>query len=454
MPWPVWRKPQNLVLAAVLATLLGLNWLAFDLNTRVARTDVAIAALADAGGGGADAARPGRLDAQRQQALGKLRTQLDDELHQVNFVIGAAMAGNFLLLLFVLFGYRFSANAKTAPADARRRRQAGVVGPAPLDDMSKLLQSSSDYADAYMVVQRFGAGSFPGFGGALYLAQEPGGQLDIKAEWEQRAGSSRSFAPADCWAIRRGEAYLAAGPADMACRHMQQTPPAPSLCVPVMGQGVALGVLLLEDSAQSGSLASVRAAAQNFAGQIGLALANMRLRETLRDLSVRDSHTGLFNRHYMEESLKREVAAAQRKSRPLAAAICELNQFERFKASFGADAGDFALREIAQLINKHIRSSDIACRYGKDQIALVFPEAPLEGVVMRSKQLREAIFALNLEYFDRKLDKVSVSIGIALFPQHGKTAADLLQQAESALASAKVVGNNRVQVANTGADQD
>jgi diguanylate cyclase (GGDEF)-like protein len=456
MQWSPWRKPQNLVIAAAVAALLGMSWLAFDLSARVATSNDAISALADAEGEGAapaEAARAVRSKAQRRQALHRLRAQLDEDLLQLKFAIGGAMAGNMLLLLFVVLDHREPMRAAPAQPAARRRDQPGAAGPALFEDMSKLLQSASDYADAYQVVQRCATEVFAGCSGALYIAQEPAGQFELSAQWGQSSDRSSSFAPADCWAIRRGEAYLAAGPADMACAHMRQPPLAPSLCVPVMGQGAALGVLLVEDHAQSGVLESMRAAAKHFAGQIGLALANMKLRETLRNLSVRDTDTGLFNRRYMEESLKREIATAQRKSRPLAVAICELNQFERFKAGFGGDAGDFALREIAQLINKQIRSSDIACRYGKGQIALVFPEAPLEGVVMRTNQLREAVFALDLEHFGRRLDKLSVSFGVALFPQHGKTSAELLRQAEAALAGAKEFGNNRVQIAGAGAKQ-
>ena len=361
------------------------------------------------------------------------------------------MAGNVLLLLLVALGGRGDTGARPAHGSGERQDSApGTASPVLLDDMSRLLQSSIDYADAYQVVQRCAAGLFAGCSGALYLAEEPGGPLDLKQEWGRPAGSSSHFAAADCWALRRGEAYLAAGASDIACRHLREPRQAHSLCVPIMAQGSAVGILLLEDAAQSAALASVRALAKNFAGQIGLALANMKLQETLRNLSVRDPLTGLFNRRYMEESLTREISAARRKSRPLGVAICDLNQFTRFNATYGRDAGDYALREIAQLINKHIRASDIACRYGKDEIALILPEAPLEGVVMRTNQLREAIFALDLEHFGRRLEKISASFGVALFPHHGTSSGELLQQAALALASAREFGNNRVQVASVG----
>lgn len=410
--WSVWLQPQNLAFTAVAAAVLGLNAFALDLTQRLA-----------AAGEAPD---------------------------QASFVLAGATAGNILLLLLTFLRYRALVRAPPAPAQAASPSGASgkeAAGPALLEEMSKLLQSSIDYADAYRVVQTCAAGLFKDCSGALYLAGETGTELQLKLSWGKAAGSRASFEPADCWAVRRGEAYLAEGTSDIACPHMQQALAVPSLCVPVIGQGRVLGVLLLEDPAQSGVLGAVRAVAKRFANQIGLALANMRLQETLRELSVRDALTGLFNRRYMEESLKREIATAKRKSRPLGVALCDLNQFKHFNDTFGRDAGDYALRQVAELINKHIRSSDIACRYEQDEIALVFPEAPVAGVVMRARQLREAIFAMHLEYFGKPLDKIAVCFGVAVFPDHGNTAAELLREAQRALARAKEFGNERVQIA-------
>jgi len=408
----VWLQPQNLAFAAVAVIVLGLNAFALDLAYR----------LATAG----------------------------DALAQVSIALASATAGNLLLLLLTFLRYCSQVRARPAPAQAESPRTAAgreTAGPALLEEMGKLLQSSTGYADAYRVVQTCATSVFADCSGALYLAVETGTQLELKVSWGKAAGSRANFEPAECWAIRRGEAYLTEGASDIACPHMQQPLAAPSLCVPVLGQGRVLGVLLLEDPARSGALGAVRAVAKSFANQIGLALANMQLQETLRNLSVRDPLTGLFNHRYMEESLKREIATAKRKSRPLGIALCDLNQFKRFNDTFGRDAGDYALRQVAELINKHIRSSDIACRYEQDEIVLVFPEAPLAGVVMRARQLREAIFAMHLEYFGKPLEKISVSFGVAVFPDHGNTSAELLHQAHCALALAKEFGNDRVQVA-------
>jgi diguanylate cyclase (GGDEF)-like protein len=421
--WSYLQRPQNLAFVLVVAALFGITLRALYLADRLAQTSASV----------------GRGDL------------LLSNLDALTSVLWTLMAGIVLLMVIAFVNYRSHVSQRpvTGAVSGRGRAPSGTSGgeAALLGDSSRLLQSSVNFEDAFRVVPRCAAALFAGWSGALYLLQEPGDKLEIKASWGRKAGSRSSFEAAECWALRRGEAYLAAGAAAIACAHMQQPLRSASLCVPIMAQGSVLGMLLLENDATGGIPDSLRPAAENFSGQIGLALANMKLQSTLRNLSVHDPLTGVFNRRYMEESLNREIASAQRKSRPLGVAICNLDRFSRFNDAFGRGAGDFALREIAQLIHKHIRSSDIACRYGGDEIALIFAEAPLEAVVMRANKLRETIFALDLEYFGRPLGKISASFGVALLPQHGKTSIHLLREAERAVKIAKTSGGNRVEIA-------
>ena len=440
MRWTDWRKPQGLVVAAALAALIALTWLAVGVADRVAAAALILEQAYPAAG-------RSEADARQAQARARLMIELRRDLRELKFAVAGAMAGNILLLLFAILGYRLDFGERPAALRTQdRARSDAHARPALLDDLSRLLQSSIDYADAYQVVERCAAGIFAPCGGALFLSLQAGGEFALKAAWGASTHSRERFASADCWAVRRGDAYLAAASLDPVCAHMQP-PHVPSLCVPVMGQGAVLGVLVLEDASQPGVLESLRPAAKSFANQIGLAFANMNLQRTLRDLSVRDPLTGLFNRRYMEESLNREIASARRKGRTLGVAICALNQLKRFNETFGPAAGDFALREIAQLVLKQIRSSDIACRYGDAEFVLILPEAPLEAALMRANQLRNAVYALNLEHFGRRLEKLSASFGVALFPQHADDAAKLLRQAQLALAKAGEFGNGRVQSA-------
>ena len=362
-----------------------------------------------------------------------------------------AMAAALLLAFVAVIDILVRSGQRSAQ---RRRRHDGeaaavaaAVRPGPLGELGSLLQSGVDYDGVYQVLQRGVPGLFPQCSGVLYLAGEPDKQFAVGTSWGKEVGSGNAFAAGDCWAVRKGEAQFTARSAAVACPHLDQPIEAPSLCVPVKAQGSVLGMLLLVDHSESGVVDGLRPLATDVANALGMSIANLKLRETMRDLSVRDDLTGVFNRRYLEESLKREIATAQRKSRSLGVAICDVDGFERFNATYGREAGDHALRQIAQLVNARIRSSDIAARYGGGQIALVLPEAPLEGVLMRANHLREAVFALDLKHFDRALGKLSVSFGVALYPLHGKTAAELLRLAQAALGRAKAAGRNRVEAA-------
>jgi diguanylate cyclase (GGDEF)-like protein len=217
--------------------------------------------------------------------------------------------------------------------------------------------------------------------------------------------------------------------------------------VPIVAQGNVLGILHVER--HNGHLIAPAEAslANNLATQIALAMASVKLRDTLRNLSVRDPLTGLFNRRYMEESLQREIATAQRKNRPLALVILDLDYFKKFNDTFGHEAGDFLLREVGGLLSRKSRVGDVACRFGGEEFVMIYPEAEPQIAVQLAQQLREAIYAVQPQHFGRSLGQISASFGLAFFPTHGNTVDELLRAADKALYEAKAAGRNRVEVA-------
>jgi diguanylate cyclase (GGDEF)-like protein len=151
----------------------------------------------------------------------------------------------------------------------------------------------------------------------------------------------------------------------------------------------------------------------------------------------------------MEESLQREIATSQRKSRPLALVILDLDHFKNFNDTFGHEAGDMLLREVGTLLARKSRVGDIACRFGGEEFVVIYPEAQPEIVIQLANQLREAIFALQLQHFGRSLGQISASFGLAFFPTHGSTTDELLRAADKALYEAKAAGRNRIEVAKS-----
>lgn len=163
---------------------------------------------------------------------------------------------------------------------------------------------------------------------------------------------------------------------------------------------------------------------------------------------MRDPLTGLYNRHYMEETLEREIRRAERRYASLGVIMLDIDQFKRFNDSSGNAAGDTLLQELSGFLMGHIRGEDIACRYGDDEIALILPDASLDGARGRADDLRKRIKALELSHHGQPLGPVTVSMGVAVFPDHGHTGAELLRAAGAALHEAKAEGRDRVVVSS------
>jgi len=223
-----------------------------------------------------------------------------------------------------------------------------------------------------------------------------------------------------------------------------------------MAHGEGIGVLYLNSgSNECGSdertgkqpLDSTVRLAKVLAESTALALANLNLREVLRAQSIRDPLTGLFNRRYMEESLERELSRATRKKQPLSVAMLDVDHFKHFNDSFGHDAGDTLLCEIARVFRTTLRAEDIICRYGGEEFAMILPDAPLPSIQGRIEQLREKVRDTIAQHRGQPLDRVTVSIGIATYPEHGTTSETLLRAADAALYQAKAQGRDRVVLA-------
>jgi diguanylate cyclase (GGDEF)-like protein len=187
--------------------------------------------------------------------------------------------------------------------------------------------------------------------------------------------------------------------------------------------------------------------AMAFAESVSLALANLRLRETLRMQSIRDPLTTLFNRRYMEEFFDREMKRATRSQRPIGVILCDLDHFKRYNDTFGHDAGDTLLKETAALLRNLVRGDDIACRYGGEEFLLLMPDASIEITCRRAESLRNTVANLHVEHLGQPLGPVTLSAGVAIFPDHGQTTGSLLRAADQALYSAKHSGRNRVVLA-------
>jgi diguanylate cyclase (GGDEF)-like protein len=229
--------------------------------------------------------------------------------------------------------------------------------------------------------------------------------------------------------------------------------------IPIRVEDDLVGVLVIERAkpyAFSQEDLNVFTAAAN---QAGLALGRARLLHStrqqlaeiellqaqLREQAIRDALTGLFNRRYMQETLPRELARARRDNSPLSIMIMDLDHFKRVNDTHGHRAGDHLLQALAELLKRHTRAGDIVCRYGGEEFVIIMPGAELSNCQQRGEQLRADVAALHVRYSGKDLN-VTISIGIAAYPLHGKSGEEILIMADRALYQAKQLGRNRIVV--------
>ena len=318
-----------------------------------------------------------------------------------------------------------------------------------LSRTAELLQSCTLRSEAYAIVRETGARLFPDSSGSLFIYRESRDLLEHATSWSDQRTPAATLAPEDCWALRLGSPHFVAPTGAIRCQHAHEDTES-YVCMPVQGQGQILGLLHIAVDVSPSTMRPARDTEQRvraMTDRIGPALANLKLRDALREMALRDGLTGLYNRRYLEDAFSRELHRAERSGQPVAVVMVDIDHFKAFNDKFGHDAGDFVLSAVARTITKSIRPSDIACRYGGEELAIVLPDASLECAVERAGQMRLAIQATNLTHLGQSLPAPTASFGVAVYPANGTEPADLLKAADQALYRAKKEGRDRVCVA-------
>lgn len=319
-----------------------------------------------------------------------------------------------------------------------------------LAQMGEFLQACRTVAEAYQVIAQTAPQLFPRESGAFYVLNPSRNLLEAVALWGERTPKEEVFIPEECWALRFGRMHIAERKdADLVCAHVSADT-APYLCVPMLAHGEIMGILHITGNGErlqerdGAGLEAKRLLISSVAKQVGMALSNLRLRETLRNLSIRDPLTNLFNRRYMEESLERELVRAERKGSGLGIIMIDLDHFKRFNDAFGHEVGDALLRNFGAFLQRNIRGSDIACRYGGEEFTVIMPEASLEAIRQRAEHLRAGVQEIRVDGAHHRTGEITISLGVAISPDHGTSVETLLQAADAALYRAKRTGRNRV----------
>ncbi len=313
-----------------------------------------------------------------------------------------------------------------------------------LGELDNLLAASENTEEASAVITKMASSLLAGHSGALSLLNASRNLYTTLSHWGDEWLGEQAFSPTDCWALRRGQEHVSdKSTPNPECQHLPEDLKAPVLCVPLMAQGETLGVMHIMAGASGKIEDNTRRLAASLAEHTSLALANLRLRDALRFQSVRDPLTGLFNRRYLEESLEREIARAERRETQVAVMMLDLDHFKRFNDAFGHEAGDYVLKQLGLSMKSFVRKEDIACRFGGEEFTFILPDTDRQTALRRAEEFCERIRTLDLRFHDKSLGVVTVSIGVAGYPQHGAIPEALLHTADTALYRAKKEGRDR-----------
>ena len=290
-------------------------------------------------------------------------------------------------------------------------------------------------------------------GGAITLIKSSRNRLDLLTQWGEQWRGSEHFEPNECWSLLKGHThYSYEDGLEIRCAHSAKESDMFQSCIPLVAQGETLGVLHLNYCSQE-ELEDNASKAEAMAEQIGLALANMRLREDLRQQAIRDPLTGLFNRRHMMSYLEQRVYGADTQHAPLSVMMIDLDHFKRFNDTFGHDAGDYVLKQVSMELKQASRETDLVCRYGGEEICIVCPDTNLEDAAELGQMLVSRIAGQGMQFNGQSLGNVTISMGVATRTHVDINVDMLLKDADNALYEAKEQGRNQV-IVHYGEGQD
>ncbi len=333
-----------------------------------------------------------------------------------------------------------------------------------LSDLNEWLQSCNSLGELYRMVAEFLGRLLPGCAGSLYIYANSRDVLESAKAWNG-GKMMPAMHPDDCGGLRRGRPYtFGENEIDFRCSHVDPSVQSEYCCIPILAHGETIGLLNLEFRCASGSEsgsdgekshkeanAEQRRLGLVCAEQISLAIANVKLRDQLRDQSIRDVLTGLFNRRYMLETCRREFSRAARAGQSISILSIDIDHFKKYNDNHGHDAGDMVLRAVGNCLENLFRNEDIPCRFGGEEFVVILPGADADAALRRAEQLRSKTEEIVVRYLEKNLPRITVSIGVAVFPEAGDNPQAVLKGADEALYRAKEKGRNRVELSGAAA---
>lgn len=339
-----------------------------------------------------------------------------------------------------------NARLESAVHELRVRAEESELLTAARDE----LQLCVDPAQAYQCATSYCERLLPGTSGALLVINNSRQTVELAASWNSPPALLDSFPLDSCCGLRSGRRrWRRPGQFDVDCGHFLGRAPDSYLCVPLSAHSDTLGFVYIEcPTAEVLHAVGVREKPLlellEFAS---MSIAGLNLRMRLENQSIRDSLTGLFNRHFMQIALDRELRRAARQQSSLAVLMLDIDHFKQFNDTCGHEAGDAILREVGETFRQAVRAEDIVCRYGGEEFVIILPEISTEAALHCAETLRGKISEIRMRPPGDGLREITVSIGVAMYPQSAEELDQILRAADRALYEAKHRGRNTVVLA-------
>lgn len=219
------------------------------------------------------------------------------------------------------------------------------------------------------------------------------------------------------------------------------------LCIPLIAGGITFGiVLLIKKDIRCWDDEKTHRLISNYVGLTALSLHRLELLDIAKHRNITDELTGVYNRRFLNEILDKQLILAKRRNEHVSLLLLDLDHFKNLNDAYGNRVGDRLLQQIARVLNDSVSKSDIVARYGGEEFAIIMPALFATQALVKADAIRRIIEVTDFDdIVSGQTLNITISIGIAAYPEHGTDQETLIKLANKALHKAKEEGRNRVE---------
>ncbi len=333
----------------------------------------------------------------------------------------------------------------------RREEELTAIG-----KMAEFFQVCTTESEILKVVSENMESLFPVDSGTFYMLNEENNSLSSAYSWGHTSDSKDSFTFEECWALKKGQPHkMLTDKSKLACEHIwnENAKDLNYLCIPVATSQKQLGMLYMQFTIvetdfsydnNHNRIEQLLDLGRTVAEHIALAISNVRMQEALQEMAIQDHLTGLYNRRYMQDNLEHEIHRASRNKTPIGLILLDIDHFKSINDRYGHGVGDRVLTTLSILLKTHVRKGDICCRYGGEEFLIILPNSSYKDTFTLAEKLRLQVKELDISYDGHTVGDLTISAGVASYPEQANNYEGLIKAADNAMYRAKDKGRDHV----------